>query len=114
MPTPPAEAAKVKACVTKKKKNNRPKGSVRIVGGKSACKGYEKFVVWNSNGPAGPKGPIGPTGAPGATGATGANGTNGTNGAPGATGATGNQGATGGQGATGPTGPADGRYRPHG
>ena len=79
-----SEAAVVKACVLKKKKDGRPKGSVRVVKSKKACKRGERFVTWNTPGPTGPTGARGPAGPSGPVGATGANGTDGADGATGA------------------------------
>ena len=57
-------------------------GSLRLVNAGAKCKGSEKAIAWNKQGPAGA---AGTNGTNGANGTDGTNGTNGTNGAPGAT-----------------------------
>lgn len=65
-PAPLAAAPTVvKVCVNKKS------GAMRQVKKKSKCRSAERFLKWNTTGPAGPTGPTGPTGPGGATGAPG-------------------------------------------
>lgn len=99
------------------------KSFLRIVIDASKCRGNERVVQWNIQGPAGPAGPAGamgpagaigpagpagpggPAGPAGATGPAGAKGDKGDPGVAGATGAAGAQGAQGPAGPAGPTGP---------
>lgn len=67
-----------------------PSGYVRIVDEPTDCRGHERPLSWNTQGPAGPAGPAGPPGAtgpagpPGPTGPTGPAGPQGPAGPPGA------------------------------
>jgi hypothetical protein len=114
---PPAAVA-IHACV------NTSSGHIRIVSRPGLCRGHERQLDWNLQGPAGvagaagpvgpagpagpagAQGPAGPAGAQGPTGLAGPAGPAGANGAPGPGGAAGPTGPAGPQGATGPKGDA--------
>lgn len=79
------------------------KSFLRIVHDASKCRGNERVVQWNVQGPAGPSGPAGAMGPAGPAGPAGPQGARGEQGAAGPAGPAGQVGA---QGPAGPQGPA--------